>query len=189
MTRLTAKVATDFLNPCESMSTAEGSGRSRIRFQADGEVVGGSTVSDSEDAEESEEKINYLCCVCQRTHTDPLIFTKIYRFWLPKPGLDDWSCPLCTATIYNEWSLWGCHPGYWSTPVSDPHNPSSVAAASSDNACAAVSASEWLGPEHPQEGVPSQPTTETETIFGTDPETSTETETSCDNKEYKEKKP
>ena len=40
------------------MSTAGSRGRARSRFEADEEVAVGSTVSDSEVAEESEEEIN-----------------------------------------------------------------------------------------------------------------------------------
>ena len=155
-------------------------------FQSDEAVVGGSTVSDSEDAGESKEEINYLCCACQRTYKDPLIFTKIYQFWLPEPGNDDWSCPPCTAAIFNKHRLWGCHPGWGPTPQgAAPWEGAAGRRAwlESQGPHRAVSASHWLGPEPPPEGVPSQPTTQTETITETEPETITEIETLWDNEE------
>ena len=162
------------------MSTAGDRGRSRIRFEDDEEVNGGSTVSDSKDAEENEKQINYQCSACQRTYKDPIIFTKINQLWLPGPGSDIWYCPPCTATYMNDLQKWAPHPGWGPTPTPQGAAPWEGAAgrrAWLEIACAPASASGWLGPEPPQEGVPSQPTTETETITETKPETITETET------------
>ena len=160
------------------MSTAGDRGRSRIRFEDDEEVNGGSTVSDSKDAEENEKQINYQCSACQRTYKDPKIFTKIDGLWLPDAGIDIWYCPPCTATHYNVYCLWAPHPGWGSTPLgSAPWEGAAGRRAWLEIACAPASASDCRGPEPPQEGVPSQPTTETETITETKPETITETET------------
>ena len=147
------------------MSTAGGRGR----FEADEEVAGGNTVSDSKDAEENEKQTNYQCSACLQTYEDPRIFTKINQL----SGLDIWYCPPCTATLYNDLRLWAPHPGWGPTPQgAAPWEGAAGRRAWLEKACApAASASDWLGPEPPQEGVPSQPTTETETITETEPET------------------
>ena len=152
------------------MSTAGGRGR----FEADEEVAGGNTVSDSKDAEENEKQTNYQCSACLQTYEDPRIFTKINQL----SGLDIWYCPPCTARHCNKFRLWAPHPGWGSTPQgAAPWEGAAGRRAWLEIACAPASASDWLGPEPPQEGVPSQPTTETETITETEPETITETET------------
>ena len=158
------------------MSIAGGRGR----FEADEEVDGGNTVSDSKDAEENEKQTNCQCSACQQTYEDPPIFTKINQL----SGLDIWYCPPCTVIHYNKFRLWAPHPGWGSTPQgSAPWEGAAGRRAWLEIACAPASASDCRGPEPPQEGVPSQPTTETETITETEPETITEIETLWDNEE------
>ena len=164
--------------PTPPMSTAGGRGRSLSRLEADEEVGGEGTVSDSKDAEENEKQINYKCSACKLTHKDPRIFTKINQLWLPKAGLDIWYCPPCIAAHHDRLHSWAPHPGWGPTPQgAAPWEGAAGRRAWLENACAPASASDCLGPEPPQEGVPSQPTTETETITETEPETITETET------------
>ena len=179
------------------MSTAGGCGRSRSLFEADEEVDGGNTVSDSKDAAENEKQTNYQCSACQRTDEDPLSFTKIKQPWLPEAGSDIWYCSSCTAALYNL-RLWAPHPGWGSTPQGAAPWEGAAgrrawlenAGPHKFNACAPASASDWLGRESPEEGVdqpvqvPDQQVPDQEETVPVQP--IAETETLCDNQESQE---
>ena len=157
------------------MSTAGGRGRSRSLSEADEEVDGGNTVSDSKDAEENEKQTNYQCSACLQTYEDPRIFTKINQL----SGLDIWYCPPCTARHCNKFRLWAPHPGWGSTPQgAAPWEGAAGRRAWLKNACAPASPEEGVDKpvQVPDRQVPDQE----ETVLV---QPITKTETLCDNQE------